>query len=69
MRTDVLLLAALCAFTPPAFAAPPEDGSVLPFSTAPSASVAKPRLQDSIHKRRVALLTGRNHQPNQNQHP
>ena len=68
MRTNVLLLAALCAFTPPALAANPEDGSVLPFSTAPSASVAKPRLQDSIHKRRVALLPGRYHQPNQSQH-
>jgi arylsulfatase A-like enzyme len=59
MRTDVLLLAALCALTPPALAANPEDGSVLPFSTAPSASVAKPRLQDSIHKRRAAA----NHLP------
>lgn len=59
MRPNLLFLAGLCAFTPPAFAAPPEDGSVLPFSTAPSASVAKPRLQDSIHKRRVAT----NHLP------
>jgi hypothetical protein len=31
----------------------PDDGSVLPFPSMPSASVAKPRLQDSIHKRRV----------------
>lgn len=31
----------------------PDDGSVLPFPSTPSASVAKPRLQDSIHKRRV----------------
>jgi hypothetical protein len=29
------------------------DGSVLPFPPVPSASVAKPRLQDSIHKRRA----------------
>ena len=29
------------------------DGSVLPFPPTPSASIAKPRLQDSTHKRRV----------------
>jgi len=29
------------------------DGSVLPFPPVPSASVAKPRLQDSVHKRRA----------------
>jgi arylsulfatase A-like enzyme len=29
------------------------DGSVLPFPSAPSASVAAPRLQDSTHQRRV----------------
>ncbi|MEO2144950.1 MAG: sulfatase-like hydrolase/transferase, partial [bacterium] len=29
------------------------DGSVLPFPQVPSASIAKPRLQDSTHKRRV----------------
>ena len=32
----------------------PLDGSVLPFPQVPSASVAKPRLQDSTHKRRAA---------------
>ncbi len=31
----------------------PADGSVLPFPSVPSASVAKPRLQDSTHKRRA----------------
>ena len=31
----------------------PSDGSVLPFEPMPSASVAKPRLQDSVHKRRA----------------
>ncbi len=30
-----------------------DDGTVLPFSPAPSASVAEPRLQDSKHERRV----------------
>lgn len=35
----------------PAIAA--DDGSVLPFPPAPSASVAGPTLKDSIHKRRV----------------
>jgi arylsulfatase len=29
------------------------DGSMLPFDVVPSASVAKPRLQDSVHKRRA----------------
>ena len=29
------------------------DGSVLPFPPVPSASIAKPRLQDSVHKRRA----------------
>jgi hypothetical protein len=33
--------------------AAPADGSVLPFPPVPSASVAEPRLQDSIHKRRA----------------
>ena len=32
--------------------AAPTDGSVLPFPPVPSASVAAPRLRDSIHKRR-----------------
>lgn len=31
----------------------PGDGSVLPFPPVPSASIAKPRLQDSTHKRRA----------------
>ena len=34
-------------------AATPNDGSVLPFPPAPSASVAAPTLQDSKHQRRV----------------
>ena len=34
-------------------AAAPTDGSVLPFPPVPSASIAKPRLQDSVHKRRA----------------
>jgi arylsulfatase A-like enzyme len=33
--------------------ATPTDGSVLPFPPVPSASLAAPRLQDSIHKRRA----------------
>src|SRR5271166_1143956 len=33
--------------------AAPTDGSVLPFPPVPSASVAAPRLQDSIHRRRA----------------
>jgi arylsulfatase A-like enzyme len=52
-RRHVLLtlLCGLVAHT--AGAAPPDDGSVLPFSPTPSASVARPRLQDSTMKRRV----------------
>jgi len=34
-------------------AAPPADGSVLPFPPAPSASVAGPTLQQSTHQRRI----------------
>jgi arylsulfatase A-like enzyme len=34
-------------------AATPSDGSVLPFPPVPSASIARPRLQDSLHKRRA----------------
>jgi arylsulfatase len=34
-------------------AATPSDGSVLPFPPVPSASIARPRLQDSVHKRRA----------------
>jgi len=49
-----LAIAALCGFLAPvAIAATPNDGSVLPFPPVPSASIAKPRLQDSIHKRRA----------------
>ena len=36
-----------------AVAAQADDGSVLPFPPVPSASVARPRLQDSVHKRRA----------------
>ena len=53
MKTKITLLAALCSFTTPAFAATPDDGSVLPFPPTPSASKAGPTLQESTHKRRV----------------
>ncbi len=55
MRKIALLLATL-VLLPLADAraqAPPADGSVLPFPPPPSASVARPRLQDSTMKRRV----------------
>jgi arylsulfatase len=46
-----LLLAALCGLCSPAFAATPDDGSVLPFPPTPMKdSVARPRLQDSKMK-------------------
>ncbi len=54
MRVKLAFIAALCAFLPHAVpAATPADGSVLPFPPVPSASVAKPRLQDSVHRRRA----------------
>jgi len=53
MEIKLTLLAALCGFTTSAFAATPNDGSVLPFPPTPSASKAGPTLQESIHKRRV----------------
>ena len=49
----IALSALLCCLSSTAFAAIPSDGSVLPFPSAPSASKAAPRLQDSVHKRRV----------------
>jgi arylsulfatase len=53
MKTKLALVVALCGLTITAFSATPDDGSVLPFPSAPSASKAEPRLQDAIHKRRV----------------
>ncbi len=53
MKTRIALLAALCSLLTQAAAAALDDGSVLPFPPTPSASIAKPRLQDSVHKRRV----------------
>ena len=53
MKTRLALLVALCGFAPAIFAATPDDGSVLPFPSAPSASKAGPTLQESVHKRRV----------------
>ena len=51
-RTILAAALALIIFQVAATAAP-DDGSVLPFQPAPSASVAKPRLQDSTMHRRV----------------
>ena len=48
-----LLFILAAAVLPGKAAAGPDDGSVLPFAPAPSASVAESRLQDSIHHRRV----------------
>jgi len=48
-----LLLAALGGFTRAAFAATPNDGTVLPFPPTPTASKAGPTLQESTHKRRA----------------
>ncbi len=55
MRVKLAVIAALCGLLPHAVsaAAPPADGSVLPFPPTPSASVAGPTLQESRHQRRV----------------
>ncbi len=53
MKTKLILTVAWFGLFPAAFAAPPEDGSVLPFPPTPSASKAGPTLQGSTHKRRV----------------
>jgi arylsulfatase A-like enzyme len=55
MKIHRFLLAVVCGFAvQPTFGASPDaDGSVLPFPPVPSASIAKPRLQDSEHKRRA----------------
>ena len=51
MKSNLLFpFAILCL---PVSAAPPDDGSVLPFPPTPSASVAGPTLQESTHKRRL----------------
>lgn len=45
---------ALSVFAVPScIATPQDDGSVLPFPAAPSASKAGPTLQQSMHRRRV----------------
>ncbi len=54
MKSKPFLLAVVSGlFACTATAAVPDDGSVLPFPPASSASIAKPRLQDSVMKRRV----------------
>ncbi len=45
-----LVFALLCVLTTAANAAPPNDGTVLPFPQPPMESVVKPRLQDSKMK-------------------
>ena len=57
-RSTLLALLGLTAVAIPtapvaAQSASPADGSVLPFPPVPSASIAKPRLQDSTHQRRA----------------
>ena len=53
LKTKLTYLALLCGFAIAAFAATPNDGSVLPFPPTPPASKAGPTLQESVHKRRV----------------
>ena len=55
MKTSTVTLVLLCVLTTATFAGTPDDGSVLPFPPAPTASKAGPTLQESIHKRRVEL--------------
>ena len=53
MTTKFLVPSVLCVFVSVTFAATPDDGSVLPFPSAPTASKSGPSLQKSIHRRRV----------------
>lgn len=53
MKSKCSLMAAFCGLLTYSAIAAVDDGSVLPFPPAPSASIAKPRLQDSVMKRRV----------------
>jgi arylsulfatase A-like enzyme len=53
MKTKLALLAVVCCLVPAAIATPADDGAVLPFPPAPTASKAGQTLQESIHKRRV----------------
>ena len=53
MEIRLTLLAVIGSLITPAFAATPNDGSVLPFPPTPSASKAGPTLQESTHQRRV----------------
>ena len=54
IKVKLTLLAALSGlFFASAVPATPNDGSVLPFPTPPSASTAGQTLQESVHKRRV----------------
>ncbi len=53
MKTKLILTVAWFGLIAAACAAPPDDGSVLPFPPTPSASKAGPTLQESTHKRRV----------------
>ena len=49
----IILALSFATFCLSTLAATPDDGSVLPFPLAPSASITKPRLQDSVMKWRV----------------
>ncbi len=54
MKIKFTLLAILCGLlVASAWAATPNDGSVLPFPTPPAASKAGQTLQESVHKRRI----------------
>jgi len=50
MRTKLTLLAALYSFIVGAWAAPADDGSILPFPELPMESIVRPRLQDTTMK-------------------
>jgi len=68
-KCAVVTGAALLILVAPAFAqraenAAADDGAVLPFPRAPSASIAAPRLQDSKHVRRVEPSHLRKDAPN-----
>ncbi|MGA9577864.1 MAG: sulfatase-like hydrolase/transferase, partial [Terrimicrobiaceae bacterium] len=59
-----ILYFSLAIFSLPIVAAEPDDGSVLPFPPAPSASIAGKTLQESRHVRRVEPQRLRDEAPN-----
>jgi arylsulfatase len=52
-KATLCLFVSLCCLVYASFVYAQDDGSVLPFPPAPSASIARPTLQESVHRRRT----------------